>query len=86
MLDDIRICTCEEVEPGVLMKWNENCLEHGTAAQYFERERQHYLCQIKAMKSAQHSVVLTAFGAFLTGVLVGSVIASIIIPVLFGGG
>jgi hypothetical protein len=53
MLDDM--CSCEEVESG-LMKWDENCSQHGRAAQYFEREWQEYRQKIKA---AQQSVRLT---------------------------
>jgi hypothetical protein len=63
------------------MKWNENCLEHGRAAQYFERERQEYRQKIKA---AQQSVQRIAFGAFTAGVLVGVVVSLTVYLVQIG--
>lgn len=74
-------CTCEEVDGKGLMKWNENCREHGVLAQEFEQERQYYIAKIK---SAQQSVQRNAFGAFAAGVLVGSVVLLAILSVLFG--
>jgi len=81
MLDDITMCSCEEVEPG-LMKWNENCLEHGRAAQYFERERQDYRQKIKA---AQQSVHLTALRRGLALSLLFNVALLAMVLVIIGG-
>jgi hypothetical protein len=67
MLDDM--CSCEEVESG-LMKWDENCPQHGRAAQYFEREWQEYRQKIKAAQQGLHQTlgIRAAFQAFVYAV------------------